>query len=99
MGYSRDIPVGGGYCTKMLMSKFKIATFGLVVGALLTVIISSIIPVIGVALATYLAPWLLLFGLGRGLLEDLKQDSPNLFSSIIGAAETFAPLKKPEVGA
>jgi type IV pilus assembly protein PilM len=24
MGYSRDIPVGGGYCTKMLMSKFKV---------------------------------------------------------------------------
>lgn len=25
MGYSRDIPIGGGYCTKMLMSKFKVA--------------------------------------------------------------------------
>jgi type IV pilus assembly protein PilM len=24
MGYTRDIPVGGGYCSKMLMSKFKI---------------------------------------------------------------------------
>jgi len=24
MGYSRDIPIGGGYCTKMLMSKFKV---------------------------------------------------------------------------
>ncbi len=24
MGYTRDIPVGGGYCTKMLMSKFKV---------------------------------------------------------------------------
>lgn len=24
MGYTRDIPIGGGYCTKMLMSKFKV---------------------------------------------------------------------------
>jgi len=24
MGYTRDIPVGGDYCTKMLMSKFKV---------------------------------------------------------------------------
>ncbi len=24
MGYTRDIPVGGGYCSKMLMSKFKV---------------------------------------------------------------------------
>lgn len=24
MGYTRDIPIGGGYCTKMLMSKFQV---------------------------------------------------------------------------
>jgi len=81
----------------MLMSKFKIATFGLIVGALLTVIISSI-PLIGAALATFLAPWLLLLGLGRGFLEDLKRDTPDLSSSIIDAVEIFAPLKKSEMG-
>jgi hypothetical protein len=80
----------------MLISKFKIATFGLVVGALLTLLIGSI-PLIGAALATFLGPLLLLFGLGRGLWEDLKKDNPNLATNITNAGEIFAPLKKSEM--
>ena len=79
----------------MLMSKFKIATFGLIVGALLTLLISSI-PLIGPPLAAFSTPYLLASGLGLGLLEDLKQNSPDLSSSIIDAVEIFAPLKKSE---
>ncbi len=77
----------------MLMSKFKIATFGLIVGALLTLFIASI-PIIGPHLAAFSTPFLLASGLGLGLLEDLKLTSPDLSSSIINAVEIFAPLKK-----
>ena len=82
----------------MLMSKFKIATFGLIVGALLTLLIGTI-PLIGPPLAAILTPYLLASGLGLGLLEDLKRDTPDLSSSIIDAVEIFAPLKKSEMAA
>ena len=75
----------------MLASKFKHATFGLILAALLTSLIAAI-PLIGGFLAGFLGPIIALFGLGKGLWEDLKRDTPALAISINEAGSVFYPL-------
>lgn len=75
----------------MLVSKYKNATFGLIIGAMLTVLI-AMIPWIGAALSSFLGPLLMLLGFTKGLWEDLKKDEPQLASSIGEAGSIFRPL-------
>ena len=75
----------------MLASKYKHATLGVLIGALLTVLISTI-PVLGPPLSSFLGSLLMLFGLGKGLWEDVKKDSPELAASITEAGMIFQPL-------
>jgi hypothetical protein len=76
----------------MLASKYKMATFGLILGALLTFLIGTI-PIIGDALSGFLGTWIMLLGFLKGLWEDLKKDNPDLSNSIIEAGSIFSPLK------
>jgi len=76
----------------LLVSKYKMATFGLILGAFLTLLIGSI-PLIGGVLAGFLAPLLMLFGLTKGVWEDLKKSNSDLSDSISEAGEIFSPLK------
>ncbi len=75
----------------MLGSKYKHATFGLIIGAFLTALI-SLIPWIGPPLASFLGPLLMLFGFTKGLWEDLKRDSPQMAADISEAGTIFQPL-------
>lgn len=75
----------------MLAEKYKSATLGIIIGALLTFLISTI-PFLGPPLSSFLAPLLILFGLSKGLWEDLKKDSPQLAASISDAGKIFEPL-------
>ncbi|WP_143711452.1 hypothetical protein [Magnetococcus marinus] len=75
-----------------LTGKYPHSTFGLIFAALLTFLI-SVIPGIGPILSSFLGPVLMLFGLGRGVWEDLKKDNISLADSIIKSAEIFEPLK------
>jgi hypothetical protein len=75
----------------MLASKYKNATLGLIIGALLTFLISTI-PLLGPPLSGFLGSLLMLFGLGKGLWEDVKKDSPELAASITDAGVVFQPL-------
>jgi hypothetical protein len=76
----------------MLASKYKHAAFGLLLGALLGSLIAAI-PLVGAALAAFLQPLLMIFGLGKGLWEDLKRDSPEIATSITETGSVFYPLK------
>ena len=76
----------------MLVSKYKMATFGLILGAFLTLLIGSI-PILGGILAGFLGPLLMLFGLTKGVWEDLKKSNPDLSGSISEAGSVFSPLK------
>lgn len=76
----------------MLVSRYKMATFGLILGALLTFLI-GLVPLIGPPLAAFLGPLLMLLGLGKGVWEDLKKDNPDLAASIAGAGDAFSPLQ------
>ncbi len=75
----------------MLAAKYKHAAFGLLLGAMLASLIASI-PLFGPPLAAFLQPLLMLFGLGKGLWEDLKKDSPEIAISIQEAGSVFTPL-------
>ena len=76
----------------MLTSKYKMATFGTILGALLTFLISGI-PWIGDPLSGFLDTFLMGLGFLKGLWEDLKKDYPDLSNSIIEAGSIFSPLK------
>lgn len=75
----------------MLASKYKSAALGIIIGALMTLLISTI-PLLGPALSSFLGPLLILFGLSKGLWEDVKRDSPQLAASIAEAGVIFQPL-------
>lgn len=75
----------------MLASKYKNATTGLILGALLTFLISAI-PLLGPPLSGFLATFLMLFGLAKGFWQDMKKDSPQLAASIAEAGAIFQPL-------
>lgn len=75
----------------MLVTKYKGATIGLIVGALLTVVI-GIVPVLGPPLSSFLGTLLMLFGFTKGLWDDLKTRSPELAASVVEAGEVFRPL-------
>lgn len=75
----------------MLASKFENAAIGVLIGALLTFLIASI-PLLGPALASFLGTFLMLFGLGKGLWDDLMKSSPQLAASIVEAGVIFQPL-------
>lgn len=79
----------------MLVSKYKNATFGLIIGAMITFLIGSI-PMIGALLASFLGPLIMLFGLGKGVWEDLKKDSPKISASIMDATVIFSPIQEPQ---
>ena len=75
----------------MLAAKYQHATLGLILGALLTFLIGAI-PVLGPPLASFLGSLLMLFGLAKGLWEDLKKDNPQLAASVVSSGEIFMPL-------
>ena len=75
----------------LLATKYKEATLGVIIGALLTFLI-SIIPILGPILAGFLGSFLMIFGLGKGLWEKVKKDSPRLAASITDAGVIFEPL-------
>lgn len=76
----------------MLVSKYKMATFGLILGALLSYLV-GLVPLIGPPLASFLGPLLMLFGVSKGVWEDLKKDNPDLAASIVRAGDAFSPLQ------
>lgn len=75
----------------MLADKYKSATFGVIIAALVTLLIASI-PLIGPPLAWFSSKFLLALGFTLGMWEDLKKDSPKLAVSIEEAAALFNPL-------
>lgn len=75
----------------MLVSKYQHAAFGLLLGALLASLIAAV-PLVGPPLAAFLQPLLMLFGLGKGLWEDLKKDSPQIAVAVTEAGSVFYPL-------
>ena len=75
----------------MLASKYENATFGLIIGALLTFLIGSV-PFLGGPLSAFLGPLLMFFGMGKGFMEDLRKDSPQLAVAITEAGTIFQPL-------
>jgi len=75
----------------MLAAKYKHATFGILLGALLGSLIAAV-PFLGPPLAAFLQPLMMLFGFGKGLLEDLKRDSPDIVRSVTEAGSVFYPL-------
>lgn len=75
----------------MLADKYKSAAFGLIIACILTLLIASI-PLLGPPLASILFPLLALFGIAKGVWEDLKRDTPKLANSIEDAAAIFNPL-------
>lgn len=74
-----------------LAAKYKHAAFGLLLGAMLASLIAAI-PLIGPALSAFFTPILILFGLGKGIWEDLKRVSPEMADSITEAGSVFRPL-------
>lgn len=75
----------------MLASKYRHATFALIVACLLTFLI-SMIPFIGPVLASFLGPLIALLGLAIGIWEDLKRDDPKFATVIVEAGSIFSPL-------
>jgi len=75
----------------MLASKYKSATLGILIGALMTFLIGAI-PFLGPPLSSFLGPLLMLFGLSKGIWEDVKKKSPQLAASISDAGMIFQPL-------
>lgn len=75
----------------VMVAKYKHTTFGLIVASLISLLIAAI-PWVGPALAGFLGPIMMVYGLGKGFWEDLKKDSPELASSITEAGARFQPL-------
>lgn len=75
----------------MLARKYPNATLGLVLGALLTFLISTV-PLVGSILSSFLGTLLMLFGLAKGLWDDLKKTSPQLVAAVVESGEVFKPL-------
>ena len=73
-----------------IVKRFPNATFGLVLGVILSALIASI-PIIGAILGTLLAPVLIAFGLGAGFMKDMKE-SP-IVQAIKDATASLEPLK------
>ena len=77
--------------TMLLVKKYPNAGIGVVLGALIASLIGSI-PLLGPPLAAFLGPLLMLFGLAKGLWDDVKAEEPRLAGDIIAAEEIFQPL-------
>ena len=73
-----------------IVKRFPNATFGLVLGVILSVLIASI-PIIGAIVGPLVAPVLAAFGLGAGLIKDMKE-SP-IVRAIKDETVSFEPLK------
>ena len=74
----------------VLIKKFPNTAVGILVGLFLSILVASV-PLIGTLLALTLKPWLVLFGIGVGLKEDLKDKS--LSQMLDDAVDIFSPLK------
>jgi uncharacterized protein YacL len=74
----------------LIASKFPNATFGLVLGLLVGVLVSAI-PLIGGLLGAFVLPIAAVFGLATGYMEDIKDQ--NLRRKVAEASAMFNPLK------
>jgi len=72
-----------------MLKEFPSATFGIIFGATVGLLISSI-PVLGVVLGPIFTPIAIAIGLAVGLVEDIKDK--NLVRKIKQQAATFSPL-------
>lgn len=77
----------------MIASKYPNTTFGLIIAAMLTLLI-SLIPVLGGLLASFLGPIIAIFGLTVGFFKDLKNSNPTLVVDIEKASDIFSPLRQ-----
>lgn len=75
----------------MLASKYRHATFALIIASLLTLLI-GMIPLIGPILASILGPLMAALGLVVGVWEDLKRQDPKFAAVITDSGKLFAPL-------
>ncbi len=73
-----------------IFTDYPSASFGMVFGAIAGVLIASI-PIIGVALGSIVTPLLMMFGLAKGLQEEIKDKA--LARRIAEANAQFRPLK------
>ena len=64
-----------------LANKYPNATMGVIVAALLSALI-ALVPVIGPAIVSFLAPLMMLYGLVDGFLTDFKSSKPKLAEDI-----------------
>jgi hypothetical protein len=75
----------------MLASKYRHATFALIIASLLTLLI-GMIPLIGPILASILGPLMVALGLVVGVWEDLKRQEPKFAAVITDSGKLFEPL-------
>lgn len=75
----------------MLASKYRHATFAIIIASLLTLLI-GMIPLIGPVLASILGPLLVALGLVVGVWEDLKRQDPKFAAVITDSGTLFKPL-------
>ena len=73
-----------------IVKRFPNATFGLVMGVILSVLIASI-PIIGAILAPFLAPVVIAFGLVVGFMEDMSGNP--IVQAVKDATASLVPLK------
>jgi len=72
-----------------IFTDYPSASFGMIFGAIAGVLIASI-PIVGVALGSIVTPLLMLFGLAKGLQEEIKDKA--LARRIAQANAQFKPL-------
>ncbi|KUJ83430.1 hypothetical protein AWR36_006100 [Microbulbifer flavimaris] len=77
----------------MLCARFPGAGLGLLTGALLTYVVACL-PFLGAILADFLGPLLMLFGLGRGLWQDLTNRAPEAAATIVSAVRPFTTMQQ-----
>ena len=77
--------------TMLLVKKYPNAGLGVILGALIASLIGAI-PLLGPPLAAFLGPLLMLFGLAKGLWDDVKTREPKLAGDIVASEEVFQPL-------
>lgn len=75
----------------LLVNKYPNAGLGLIMGALMASLMAAI-PLLGPPLAAFLGPLLMLFGLTKGLWEDVKAKEPRLAGDILASEKVFQPL-------